>query len=111
MPNEQIAKAVALVGVLFVTASAALWFAGIRVEPCWIALAALGGSLVLLVMQNFPAALIAPVIFMGNLKTEPAVGLDLRDPTFCALIALTLTILVWAARHTLQGDLSQQLRI
>src|SRR5207248_10443331 len=64
-----------------------------------------------LVMQNFPAALIAPVIFMGNLKTEPAVGLDLRDPTFCALIALTLTILVWAARHTLQGDLSQQLRI
>jgi O-antigen ligase len=70
---------------------------GLRLEPYWIALTALGIPLAMVVIRRFPAALIPPITFVGSFKVVPAASnLDFRDPTFWVLLLLLVTILVHA---------------
>src|SRR5213596_3124377 len=70
---------------------------GLRLEPYWIPLSALCIPLAMVVIRRFPAALIAPMIFVGDFKAVPAASnLDFRDPTVWALLLLLVTMLVHA---------------
>src|SRR5215469_11481550 len=70
---------------------------GMQAASYWVALPILCIPGALLLVRKFPSALIPPVIFMGNLKSQPAAStFDLHDPTFWAVSALLVTMLVHA---------------
>ncbi len=86
-----------------------LLLVGPDLDPAVSIIVALAPPILFLCIRYFPAALIPPVIFIGNFKSKPAEGFDLRDPTlWClALLAATVSInlfffYVQAQRHTLR---------
>jgi O-antigen ligase len=64
------------------------------VAPFQILAAILLVAAALVVVAKFPLVLVGALLFVGVLKTKPAQGVSLSDPTFIALALTTATILV-----------------
>jgi O-antigen ligase len=64
------------------------------VEPYQLLLGLMATTAAIVLMRKSPAALIAALLYVGNLKTTAAEGLSLRDPTFIVLVLCSGGVLI-----------------
>jgi len=86
----------ALIGALALAASFCVFYLalGWGIEPIYPVTVALLVPLGFFAMRKWPLIMLAGVLFVGNFKTVPAQGINLKDPTMIVLLLLTGALLL-----------------
>lgn len=86
----------ALIGALALAASLCVFYLALRweIEPIYPVIVALLMPLGFFAMRKWPLIILAGMLFVGNFKTVPAQGIDLKDPTMIVLLLLTGALLL-----------------
>jgi hypothetical protein len=86
----------ALIGALALAATLCVLYLalGLEIEPIYPLAVALLVPLAFVAMRKWPLIILAGLLFVGNFKTVPAQGIDLKDPTMIVLLLLTGALLL-----------------